>query len=64
VSSGTKPLNLCNAVNDALHVAMEADDTACVFGEVSYSSFTDAHKLRLPQKLAELCPGTILKRPF
>ena len=25
-SSPTRDLNLCNAVNDALHVAMESDD--------------------------------------
>ncbi|KAI8466901.1 MAG: thiamine diphosphate-binding protein [Monoraphidium minutum] len=30
---GARPLNLCNAVNEALHIALEADDSACVFGE-------------------------------
>lgn len=28
-----RPLNMCSAVNEALHVALETDDTACVFGE-------------------------------
>ena len=28
-----KSLNLCSAVNEALHVALDTDDTACVFGE-------------------------------
>ncbi|GBF97429.1 2-oxoisovalerate dehydrogenase subunit beta mitochondrial-like [Raphidocelis subcapitata] len=28
-----RKLNLCSAVNEALHVALEADDSACVFGE-------------------------------
>lgn len=32
-ADGAKPLNLCNAVNDALHTALDADDTACMFGE-------------------------------
>jgi len=34
-SSGTetKQLSLVNAVNEALHIAMEADETACIFGE-------------------------------
>lgn len=31
--SATKQLNLCNAINDALHIALETDDTACVLGE-------------------------------
>lgn len=30
---GDRPLNLCNAVNEALHVILDTDDTACVFGE-------------------------------
>lgn len=29
----TKKLNLCNAVNDALHVALESNDRCLVFGE-------------------------------
>eukprot|EP00879_Flechtneria_rotunda_P009628 GHRR01010075.1.p1 GENE.GHRR01010075.1~~GHRR01010075.1.p1 ORF type:complete len:120 (+),score=30.50 GHRR01010075.1:246-605(+) len=29
----TKPLNLCNAVNDALHIALDSNDKALVFGE-------------------------------
>lgn len=29
----TKPLNLCNAVNEALHQAMDSNDKALVFGE-------------------------------
>src|SRR5690348_16757588 len=29
----TKELNLCNAVNDAMKVAMNADETTVVFGE-------------------------------
>lgn len=28
-----RPLNLCNAVNEALHVVLATDDAACVFGE-------------------------------
>eukprot|EP00878_Enallax_costatus_P027741 GHUV01029891.1.p1 GENE.GHUV01029891.1~~GHUV01029891.1.p1 ORF type:complete len:133 (-),score=32.71 GHUV01029891.1:323-721(-) len=28
-----KPLNLCNAVNEALHQAMDSNDKALVFGE-------------------------------
>ena len=28
-----KETNLCNAINDAMRVAMEADETVCVFGE-------------------------------
>jgi len=28
-----RPLNLCNAVNEALHVVLDTDPTACVFGE-------------------------------
>lgn len=32
-SAVTKKMNLCNAVNDALHTALEADEKACVFGE-------------------------------
>ena len=28
-----KETNLCNAVNDAMRVAMEHDDKVCVFGE-------------------------------
>ena len=31
--SSARPLNLCAAVNEALHTALEADDSACVFGE-------------------------------
>ncbi|KAL6758550.1 thiamine diphosphate-binding protein [Haematococcus lacustris] len=29
----SKRLNLCNAINDALHTALAEDDRACVFGE-------------------------------
>jgi 2-oxoisovalerate dehydrogenase E1 component beta subunit len=32
-STPERPLNLCNAVNEALHVLLESDPTACVFGE-------------------------------
>uniref|UniRef100_A0A7S0WVT6 3-methyl-2-oxobutanoate dehydrogenase (2-methylpropanoyl-transferring) n=1 Tax=Chlamydomonas leiostraca TaxID=1034604 RepID=A0A7S0WVT6_9CHLO len=32
-SQPTKRLNLCNAVNDALHTVLDADPKACVFGE-------------------------------
>lgn len=32
-NGSTKQLNLCSAVNEALHLALESDDTACVFGE-------------------------------
>lgn len=29
----TKKLNFCNAINNALHIALDSDDSACVFGE-------------------------------
>jgi hypothetical protein len=35
-SSGTKPLSLVNAVNEALHIAMESDETA---GELCFDGW-------------------------
>jgi 2-oxoisovalerate dehydrogenase E1 component beta subunit len=32
-NESTKQMNMCNAVNDALKIAMESDSKACVFGE-------------------------------
>ncbi|KAK2196877.1 bifunctional Transketolase C-terminal-Pyruvate-ferredoxin oxidoreductase domain II/Modulator of levamisole receptor-1/thiamine diphosphate-binding fold/Transketolase-like [Babesia duncani] len=29
----TKEMNMCNAINDALHIAMAEDPTTCVFGQ-------------------------------
>ena len=64
----TKETNMCNAINDAMRVAMETDDKVCVFGEdVGFGGVSDpprACRAACGAGGRLTCRGMIIKRPL